>query len=202
MALPGTVSAPSNPFVISATPIEDPLAMILRETSVLEEQFIVFTVKEDAGGGMPPGGPRSAESGGDDGGGTPAEEFDFTPKSVTVEIDMAHGLTVEYDGETTFRGKYANSLFGNASIEYLDTNYLRYYVSSWEQVPFDNPDFFSIVKFQDTATRQVTAVFKVTAVIEMDAAGEIEEIVLTETFTQTVTNDWTSGRDALVAATR
>lgn len=65
MALPGTVTASSNPFIISGSPVENPLLFQLAETSVIDDQYIVFTVEEDAGTG---GGPPMARSGdGDDG---------------------------------------------------------------------------------------------------------------------------------------
>lgn len=45
------------------------------------------------------------------------------------------------------------------------------------------------------------AEFTVTAIIEQDDLGEITEIVMTETWTQEVTNNWDAGNQALKEAT-
>ncbi|CAH0447969.1 hypothetical protein SM033_00145 [Vibrio phage vB_VpaM_sm033] len=197
MALPGTVTASSNPFIISGSPVENPLLFQLAETSVIDDQYIVFTVEEDAGTG---GGPPMARSGdGDDGGGeTGPPEFQFTPKSVKVTTNVPTGLTIEEDGEAILSGKYSNGLFGGATLQYLTNDLEIVTINSWDDLP---ESYFSLLRFQDTSVRSVMAEFTVTAIIEQDDLGEITEIVMTETWTQEVTNNWDAGNQALKEAT-
>lgn len=196
MSLPGTVTASSNPFVITVNPNDGLIPPGMEETSVLTEQHIEFTVKEDTGtGGGPPFGPSNGD--GEDGGETPAPEFDFTPKSVTVTADKPHGLTVSDDGRI-FTGKYAAALFGSASIVWLDINQQPHEVEKWDDVPDkEDPNFYAILSFNDTPVRRTTITYDVTAIIEQNDAGTITEIELQQSFSQVVTYDWTAGRDAL-----
>ncbi|QNI20954.1 hypothetical protein [Vibrio phage vB_pir03] len=199
MSLPGPIESASNPFELTVNVREDPLGFTMVETSVIEDQYIVFGVQKSltAGGGSSGGG-GAGDEGGDAGPPPPS----WTPKSLVVEELTNTGLTYSPE-HFSFSGRYAASLFGNAKIQYLKADQKTIVtVYSWSDVPEPtDPDFFSLILFQDSGVRTTTARYKATAVIEKDEMGVKTEETISSEFTQIVTNDWTSGRDALVDST-
>lgn len=170
---------------------ETPESKILTLTSILNSVDISFEWDESSGGGGGANLLSSSDGGGDDGGGGAVT---YTPVSLSITniFPETHGLTIE---GTRAYGDYEATIMAAASITWLDKEYNPTTTDDWNKVPpKTDPNFYCIVEFKDSPTRNVTMRFVVTGVLESSLGETIE---ITETFTQVVVNDWTRGGEKL-----